>query len=503
MPTSRLALWLFVIVIGASLLITRRAARLSRTPQQFFRAGMQVGGWQNGLALAGDYLSAAAFLGAAGLVLAQGYDSLVYAVATLAGWPLLLLLLAEKLREQGHYTVADVLARRFPQRSLRLMSALNTVLITLFYLIVQMVGAGKLIELMFGLPYSAAVVLVGVLMTVYVGLGGMLATTWVQMLKATLMLLAAILLAAGVLAHTGWSLHELLRQTVARHPSGAAVLLPSRALGGPLEVLSLALGLVLGLLGLPHVLMRFFTVPDARAARVSVCWATGIIALFFTLNIVIGAGGIALVAGRPAFLDAAGKLVGGGNMVALHLARVVGGEGLMAAVAAVAFATMLAVVAGLTLAGASAIGHDVYGVLWRRERAEGGRELLVTRLAALGLGLAAIALSTLFQQQNIAFMMGLAFALAASANFPVLLLCLFWPGLTARGALACGIAGMGASALAILTGPTVWVGVLGHPHPVFPLANPALFSVAFAFAAGGLVSRLTRTPPGKDVFHDC
>ncbi|WP_051229074.1 sodium:solute symporter family transporter [Paludibacterium yongneupense] len=501
MPTSPLAIWLFVLVVAMSLLITRRAARLSHTPQQFFRAGMRVNGWQNGLALAGDYLSAAAFLGAAGLVLAQGYDSLVYAVATLAGWPLLLLLLAEKLREQGHYTVADILARRFPQRSIRLMSALNTVLITLFYLVVQMVGSGKLIEMMFGLPYGAAVTLVGVLMTLYVGLGGMLATTWVQMLKAVLMLIAAILLASGVLAHTGWSLSRLVSETVARHPSGAAVLLPSRALGTPLEVISLALGLVLGLLGLPHVLMRFFTVADARAARVSVCWATGIIALFFTLNAVIGAGGIILVAGHPAFLDAAGKLIGGGNMVALHLARVIGGEPLMAAVAAIAFATMLAVVAGLTLAGAGAIGHDVYGVLWRKNRG-GGRELLVTRLAALGLGLVAIALSTLFQQQNIAFMLGLAFALAASANFPVLLLSLFWPGLTVQGALACGIAGMVSSVFAIVTGPTVWVGLLGFAHPLFPLANPALISVGLAFAAGGLASHMTRSAVRQGNHHE-
>lgn len=491
-----LSRFMLALMIGASLLITRWAARRTHSADAFYRAGGAIRGWQNGLALAGDYLSAAAFLGAAGLVVAQGYDSLIYAVGTLAGWPLLLLLLAEKLREQGHFTVADVLAARFPERSVRLMSAVSSLLIVLFYLIVQMVGAGKLIELMFGLPYLASVLAIGVLVVIYVALGGMLATTWVQIVKACLIVGCGLVITAGILARSGFSLRWLLEQTIATHPSGAAVLLPSQALGNPWEVLSLGMGLVLGLLGLPHVLMRFFTVPDARAARTSVCWATGIIALFFTLNILIGAGAIVFVSKNPQFLDTHGKLLGGGNMAVLHLAYALGGGTLQAIVAAVVFATILAVIAGLTLAGASTISHDLYTQLWRR--GEGGETgvLRASRLATVGLILAALLLSTAFQQQNIAILFGLAFAMAASGPFPVLLLTLFWPGLTARGAVAGGIAGLLSATLLIVLGPAVWVAVLGFRHAVFPLTNPALCSVPLAFLVAWGVSRLA--PGGRD-----
>ena len=486
MSLSQLAL---PVIVLATLLITLWARRQTQSVRQFYAAGQRVKGWQNGLALAGDYLSAAAFLGAAGLVLSQGYDSLIYAVATLAGWPLLLMLLAEKLREQGCYTVADVLARRFPQTSVRLMSACSSLLIVLFYLIVQMVGAGKLLELMFGIPFLWAVFAVASLMLIYVAIGGMLATTWVQIVKACLMLSCGLTLAAGVWYRSGYSLSWLLAQTVAIHPSGAAVLLPSKALSNPWEVISLGLGLVLGLLGLPHVLMRFFTVPDARASRESVCWATGIIALFFSLNILIGAGAIVFVSKNPQFLDAHGKLLGGGNMAALHLAHALGGAGLQNLVAAVVFATILAVVAGLTMAGASTLSHDLYAVVWRKGNSSDRTELKVSRLASLALALCALGLSTLFQQQNIAILMGLAFAMAASGPFPVLILTLFWPGLTARGAVAGGVVGLAASALMIMGGPAVWVAVLGFAHPFFPLANPALCSVPLAFVSAWAVSR--------------
>jgi cation/acetate symporter len=487
MTLSQLSL---ALLIGTSLLITVWAARKTRSADQFFRAGGQIRGWQNGLALAGDYLSAAAFLGAAGLVVARGYDSLIYAVGTLAGWPLLLLLQAEKLREKGHFTVADVLAARFPDTAVRMMSAGSSLLIVLFYLIVQMVGAGKLIALMFGLPYLLSVLAIGILAVLYVAFGGMLATTWVQIVKACLMVGCGLVLAGGVWVKSGFDLHWLLHQTVATHPEGAAVLLPSKALGNPWEVISLGIGLVLGLLGLPHVLMRFFTVPDASAARSSVCWATGIIALFFTLNVLIGAGAIVFVSKNPQFLDLHGKLLGGGNMAALHLARAIGGSTLQDLVAAVVFATIMAVVAGLTLAGASTISHDLYNGLWRRGQTSAGRELRASRLATVALTLAAVLLSTAFQQQNIAVLMGLAFAMAASGPFPVLLLTLFWPGLTARGAVAGGITGLVAAILLILAGPAVWVAVLGHPQPLFPLANPALCSVPLAFLAAWAVSRL-------------
>ena len=488
----------FIGFVILTLLLTACAARRNRSARDFYTAGGQLPGWMNGIALAGDYLSAAAFLGSAGMYLGLGYDSLVYAVGTLAGWPLLLLLMAEKLRRLGRYTVADVLAQRFAERRVRLMTTLSSLTVTLFYLIVQMVGAGKLLELLFGLPYLAAVTLVGLLMVCYVSLGGMLATTWVQMIKALLMMASGLVLAVGVLQRYAGS-PALLFDAAANVAASAApahnIFLPSHALSNPIDVLSLGLGLTLGLLGLPHVLMRFLTVPDARAARHSVGWATGLVGLFFTLNIVVGYGALALVSPNAQFHDAAGKLLGGSNMAAIHLADLLGGATLQGLVAAVAFATILAVVAGLTMAGAGAISHDLYAN-WRRNRgrpADDRRELAVSRWATLGLGLAAVLLSTWFQNQNVAFLLGLAFALSASSQFPVLILALHWRGLSARGAWWGGMTGILASLLLIGTGPAVWVGVLGFSKPLFPYANPALFSVPLAFLGAWLGSRNTAT----------
>lgn len=480
------ALLFFLPLLVLTLAICHLAARHSPSACEFFSAGNRIGPWQNALALAGDYLSAAAFLGAAGLYFAAGYDSLVYAVGTLAGWPLLMLLLAGKLRQLGCFTVSDVLAQRFASRRLRALTAASSLLVTLFYLIVQMVGAGKLIELLFGLPYLAAVALVALLMVGYVAIGGMLATTWVQMIKAVLLLLCGAMLAWGVLAQFGFSAPALFDAAVRLR--GEAILLPGAALSDPVEVLSLGLGLTLGLLGLPHVLMRFLTVPDARAARRSAAIATLLVGGFFCLNILIGYGAIALLPGHAAFFDASGKLAGGGNMAALHLATLLGGAPLAGLVAAVAFATILAVVSGLTLAGAAAISHDLWAGLHTRTVSAAEKQR-VSRYAALVLGLLALLLSTLFQQQNIAFLMGLAFAIAASANFPVLLLALYWRGLTEQGALACAASGMLASGLLIVLGPAVWVAVLGFDRPLFPWANPALFAVPLAFAAGFLGSQ--------------
>ncbi|POZ62061.1 sodium:solute symporter family transporter [Chromobacterium alticapitis] len=484
-----LAQILFLALTLLTLALTAAARRRTVSLGDFYTAGGRVPAWQNGLALAGDYLSAAAFLGAAGMYLGQGYDSLAYAVGTLAGWPLLLLLLAEPLRRQGRYTVAGILSQRFDHAGVRLVGIAGSLTVTLCYLIVQLVGAGKLIELLFGLPYLAAVGLVGALMMAYVALGGMLAATWVQMSKAALLFVCALLLAGGVLARYHGSPADLF--AAAEKLRGAAVFLPSKSLSDPVEVLSLGLGLSLGLLGLPHVLMRFFTVADEAAARRSVGIATWLVAAFFVLNLIIGYGALALVGPDPQFHGADGKLLGGGNMAALHLAELLGGDFARAAVAAVAFATILAVVAGLTLAGASAVSHDLYAGWLKRGQADPRRELRVSRLATLGLGLAAMLLSTVFQQLNIALMMGLAFAIAASANFPLLLLGLRWRGLTARGAVWGGAAGIATSLLLIVCGPAVWVGALGHAQPLFPYSNPALFSLPLAFAAAWLGSRRT------------
>lgn len=485
--TNRAALF-FIAFVLLTLAITVYAARRSRGTGDFYTASGHISGWMNGFALAGDYLSAASFLGAAGLYFSYGYDSTVYAIGTLAGWPLLLLLIAEKLRALGRYTIADVLAHRFPDPRVRLMTSLSSLTITVFYLIVQMVGAGKLIELLFGLPYVLAVSVVAVLMVSYVAIGGMLATTWVQMLKAGLMLACGIALAAGVLNRFGGGVHALFDAAAAASP-GHDVFLPSHALSNPVEVLSLGLGLTLGLLGLPHVLMRFFTVADAKAARLSVSWATGLVALFFTLNVVIGYGGLALLPSLAQYHDAAGKLIGGSDMAAIHLADLLGGPTLKALIAAVAFATILAVVAGLTMAGASAISHDLYATWLRRGSADERSELRVSRWATLGLGLTTVILSTWFRHQNITFLLGLAFAISAAGNFPVLLLALHWPRLTARGAWWGGMTGIVASLLLIGAGPAVWVGLFGYAKPIFPYASPALFAVPLAFAAAWLGSR--------------
>ncbi|MDN0074844.1 cation acetate symporter [Crenobacter sp. SG2303] len=482
-PAAMLSILFVLLTLG----VTRWAARRQGDgAMAFFTADGRLAGWQNGLALAGDYLSAAAFLGAAGLYFTSGYDSAVYAVGTLFGWPLLLILLAGRLRDEREYTLAGVLAKRFDTRAVRGLAAASSLTVTLFYLIVQMVGAGKLVALLFGLPYAAAVSVVGVLMVLYAAGGGMLATSWVQMIKAMLLFGCGGALAAGVLAVHGGSVAALFADAAAH--SGQAIFLPSRALADPVEVLSLGVGLVLGLLGLPHVLMRFVTVPNARAAHRSVLWATGLIALFFAINMVIGYGAVALLPPHAELFDAAGKLVGGSNMAAVQLARVLGGAVLGGFVAAVAFATILAVVAGLALAGASVVSHDLYAGLLRRGRVDAAAELKLARWAVIALGALAVALSLAFQDQNVAFLFGLAFALAASSNFPLLLLSLFWPKLTARGVIAGGIAGIAASVGLIVAGPAVWVAVLGFKAPLFPYTNPALFSVPLAFAAAWLGS---------------
>lgn len=485
MPSAvhQYALIFFSLFAALSLGITLHARKHNRSAAAFYTADRRIGSWQNGLALAGDYLSAAALLGGIGLYLTHGYDSLFYAVATLLGWPLLLLLLAEKLRAEGCYTVGDIVRRRFGSRRIRLLTAGNTLAVSSSYLIVQMVGAGKLIELLFGLPYLPAVLLTATLTMLYVTVGGMLATSRVQMVKALLMLGCGIYLTYAVLQNADFSLSRLTITAITTHPDGTAIMLPSPLLRDPLEVCSLALGLTLGLLGLPHVLMRFFTVADVRAARISACCATGIIALFFTLNALIGLGAIALL-GTPT--------AGGGNMALIHLSRILGGDWLAGLVAAVAFAAILAVMAGLTLAGASAIGHDLYANLFSGEQTSQHTELRLSRGAAIALTATAAGVSVIFQQQNIAFLLGLAFAIAAAANFPLLFLTLYWPSLTERGAFACGATGLVGSIICIGLGPSVWIPLGGFEQALIPYANPALFTVLAAFFAAWLFSLIQR-----------
>ena len=504
-PTSRqglnpIAIAMFLGFVALSLGVTLWAAkRGTRTASDFYTAGGGLSGFQNGLAIAGDYTSAATFLGVTALVYTSGYDGMIYAIGFLVGFPMILFLIAEPLRNLGRYTFADVAAYRLSEVPVRLVAGVNTLVIVLFYLIAQMVGAGKLIELLFGLPYFVAVALVGVLMMAYVTFGGMLATTWVQIIKAVLLLTGSALMSCLILARFGFSLERLFGQAIAVHPKSTAIMAPGGLVKDPVSAISLGIALIFGTAGLPHILMRFFTVADARQARLSVLVATGFITVFYTLLFVLGFGAIALVLADPTFKDAAGNLVGGTNMVALHLADKLGGSLLLGFISAVAFATILAVVSGLTIAGASAASHDLYARVLRRGKASEQEEVRVSKGAAVAISVAAMALGMLFENQNIAFIVGLVFAIAASANFPVVFLSVAWRGLTTRGAVAGSLGGLLTAIVLVVLGPGVWTATLNLGTAPFPYDNPALFSVPLAFLTTWLVSRLDHSPAGAAV----
>ena len=490
-----LAIVLFVAVVVVTLGVTAWAARRTNTKDQFYAAGGRLTGLQNGLAIAGDFMSAGAFLGLAGLVYARGFDGLVYAVGYTTGLPIVVFLLTSRLRKLGRFTFTDAVSYRLEQAPVRIFSAAATLVIVLIYLIAQMVGAGQLIELLFGIDYLWAELLVGGLMVSYVMFGGMVATSWVQIVKAVLLLVGGALITTLVLARFGFDADALLAQAVQRHPAGAAVLAPRQLAADPLSGLSLALALMFGTAGLPHILMRFFTVPDARTARTSVLWATVFMNGFFAMVFVIGFGAIALVSGEPQYQTAAGALRGGGNMAAIHLAHAVGGEVLLGFISAVAFATILAVVSGLTMAGAAAVSHDLYASL-RRGRPDEKRELRVSRAATLGIGLASVLLGLAFKSQNVAYLVSLAFAVASSSTFPVLLLALYWRGLTTAGAVVGGALGLIAAVGLTVVGPTVWVTVLGHASPLVRLDPPTLLTLPLALCTCWLVSVLDRSARG-------
>jgi cation/acetate symporter len=501
-----LAIGMFLVFVLASLVLTFWAARRgTRTASDYYAAGGGLSGIQNGLAIAGDYTSAATFLGVTALVYGAGYDGMIYAIGFLVGFPMILFLVAEPLRNLGRFTFADLLAYRLSERPVRTVAGVNTLVIVLFYLIAQMVGAGKLIELLFGLPYWVAVVLVGTLMMLYVTFGGMLATTWVQITKALLLLSGTVLMSYLILSQFGFSVGALFQSAVAVHPKGAAIIGPGGLVKDPISAISLGVALIFGTAGLPHILMRFFTVSDARQARVSVLVATGFITVFYTLLFVLGFGAIALLTTDPAYKDAAGAIIGGSNMVAIHLADKLGGSVLLGFISAVAFATILAVVSGLTMAGASAAGHDLFARAIHGGQVSERAEILVSKLAAVAISIVAIVLGILFENQNIAFMVGLVFAIAASANFPVILLSVVWRNLTTRGAVSGSITGLACALLLVFFGPAVWTGVLKLGPAPFPYDNPALFSVPLAFIVTVVVSLTDRSRSAdmaRDAFHD-
>ena len=481
-PTNWTAIFMFLIFVVATMGITKWAAKRNTSTSDYYTAGGSITGFQNGMAIAGDFMSAASFLGISALVFTSGYDGLIYSIGFLVGWPIILFLVAERLRNLGRFSFADVAAYRLGQKEIRVLSAFGSLSVVAFYLIAQMVGAGKLIQLLFGLDYMVAVVLVGVLMMIYVLFGGMLATTWVQIIKAMLLLSGATFMAVMVLKEVGFDFGTLFSEAVKIHPKGIDIMSPGGLLKDPVSALSLCLALMLGTAGLPHILMRFFTVADAKEARKSVLYATGFIGYFYLLTFTIGFGAILLVSTNPEFKDAAGALIGGTNMVAVHLASAVGGNLFLGFISAVAFATILAVVAGLALAGASAISHDLYSCVLKGGKAREADEMRVTKIATVALGLVAILLGIIFEKQNIAFMVGLAFSIAASCNFPVLFLSMYWKGLTTRGALVGGALGLATALVLTVLSPTVWVQVLGNAEAIFPYEYPALFSMIVAFS---------------------
>lgn len=493
------AIIMFVIFVGATLLITYWAAKRTSTAKDFYTAGGGITGFQNGLAIAGDYMSAASFLGISALVYANGYDGLIYSIGFLVGWPIILFMVAEKLRNLGKFTFADVASYRLSQKPIRILASSGAIATVTLYLIAQMVGSGKLIQLLFGLEYEVAVILVGVLMILYVTFGGMLATTWVQIIKAVLLLSGASFMAFMVMKQMDFSFETLFSQAVDVHPKAQSIMAPGGLVSDPVSAISLAVALMFGTAGLPHILMRFFTVGNAKEARKSVFYATGFIGYFYMLTFIIGFGAIVLVSTNPLYLEAGKALIGGNNMAAIHLSHAIGGDLFLGFISAVAFATILAVVSGLTLAGASAISHDLYANVFNHGRQSNEkREMQVSKYATLGLGISAIFLGIAFEKQNIAFMVGLAFAIAASANFPILFLSIYWKRLSTRGALMGGSLGLATAIVLVILGPIVWVDILGNAQAVFPYKYPALFSVSIAFAGIYLFSVTDKSQRAKE-----
>ena len=512
--TNWTAISMFAAFVIITLGITKWAAARTRSVADFYTAGGGITGFQNGLAIAGDYMSAASFLGISGLVFANGFDGLIFSIGWLVGWPVLTFLMAERLRNLGKFTFADVASYRFAQTPLRSFAATGTLVVVAFYMIAQMVGAGQLIKILFGLEYIYAVILVGVIMMMYVLFGGMTATTWVQIIKAVLLLGGATFMAAMVLLQFGFSPEALFAKAIEvktglaaatgksaeeAAKAGASIMAPGGLITDPISAISVGMALMFGTAGLPHILMRFFTVPTAKEARKSVAWATTWIGYFYILTFIIGFGAIVNLIPNPGeyFVngDLAKGLNGGGNMAAVHLANAVGGNVFLGFISAVAFATILAVVAGLTLSGASAVSHDLYASVWRHGNVDSDTELRVSKITTVALGVIAVLLGILFEKQNVAFMVMLAFTIAASANFPVLFMSVLWKNCTTTGAVVGGTVGLVMSVVLTVLSPGVWEATLGNPKGSawFPYSTPAVFSITAAFVTIWIVSLLDRS----------
>jgi cation/acetate symporter len=480
------AIAMFFIFVAATLGITYWASKRTKSAKDFYTAGGGITGLQNGTAIAGDYMSAASFLGITGMVYLKGYDGLIFSIGFLVGWPIILFMISEQLRNLGKYTFADVTSYRLSQKQVRILAALGSIAVVILYLIAQMVGAGKLIEILFGLDYEFAVILVGALMVAYVAFGGMLATTWVQIIKAILLLSGTTFMAIMVMAQFDFSFDSLFRAATEVHEKGESIMSPGGLVSDPISAISLGIALMFGTAGLPHILMRFFTVADAKEARKSVFYATGFIGYFYILTFIMGFGAIVLVLGAEGGIywdEANNTLKGMNNMAAVWLAHAVGGDYFLGFISAVAFATILAVVSGLTLAGASAISHDLYANAFGNGNVDEAKEVRVSKMATFAIGIAAIFFGIAFEKQNIAFVVALAFTIAASANFPVLFMSIFWKKLTTRGAVIGGYIGLISALVLVILGPVVWTQILDMGDPIVPYKFPAVFSVPLAFIA--------------------
>ena len=498
--TNWTAIGMFATFVLITLGITKWAAARTKSAADFYTAGGGITGFQNGLAIAGDYMSAASFLGISGLVFSSGFDGLIFSIGWLVGWPVITFLMAERLRNLGKFTFADVAGYRFGQTPIRVFAAAGSLVVVAFYMIAQMVGAGQLIKLLFGMDYLYAEILVGTIMMMYVLFGGMTATTWVQIIKACMLLGGATFMALAVMWQFGFSPEAMFTKAVEVHSKKDAIMAPGALIKDPISAISVGMALMFGTAGLPHILMRFFTVPNAKEARKSVGWATTWIGYFYILTFIIGFGAITNLIPNPAnyFVDGdVGKgLTGGGNMAAVHLAGAVGGNWFLGFISAVAFATILAVVAGLTLSGASAVSHDLYASVFRKGRVDQADELRVSKITTVVLGVVAVALGIAFEKENVAYMVMLAFVIAASANFPVLFMSVLWKDCTTRGAVVGGFVGLVVAVLTTIGSASVWEAVMHYPKGSawFPYNSGAIFSIPAAFLTIWIVSIFDRSP---------
>lgn len=485
------AVALFAAIVGLTLVITYFAARKTKTANDFYTADGGLTGAQNGMAIAGDYMSAASFLGIAGMIALAGFDGFFYSIGFLVAYLVVLYLVAEPLRNLGKYTMADMIAARFNASKVRGVAAMNSIAISIFYMIAQLVGAGALIELLLGIPYTTSVIIVGILMTVYVVFGGMTATSWVQIIKAILLMAGTAVISFMVFAKFDFSIFKMFSEVKQATPLGDSFLNPGNKFKLPLDTISLNLALVLGTAGLPHILIRFFTVKDAPTARKSVVYATWIIGAFYILTIFLGFGAAAFVGSEDIIAANAA-----GNMATPLLAQALGGDLLFAFVAAVAFATILAVVAGLVLSAASAFAHDFYSHILRKGQATEKEQMTAARLASIAVAMISMVLALFAQTMNVAFLVSLAFAVAASANLPVILLTIFWRRFNTGGAVTGMVVGLFSSLILVALSPNLWAvdgSALFVGEALFPLTNPGIVSIPLGFLGAIVGTLLTKS----------